>query len=343
MKSYLSFITLALLLTACGSNNNSNNIAIEGYVIDGYLGNSKVFSDQNDDGMHDSDETLTRTDNSGKYKLTLAAEDTDKPIVACFDAAAADTDADSILEERVEFCMSAPPPNKYTDKKSLHITPFSSMVRSKMLDDELSFADAKTAIAATLTELEITDFDVMGDYIAKEKTVERENDEAKKKKFKRLRDLARITAKGMQDDAKEIREDILDKDKTVIKADTDSKEQYKQLIRYKKSLRADSLQKYALKMKERYATESQSKLTKENATEIFTEVDTALETEIEEKVSADTDLAIEGKEALKDDYKKSRKFTTLKKESASRLTGKELLAEIKKKREKRKELRKKYY
>jgi hypothetical protein len=233
MQNYLRLIPLFLLATAC----SSNDITIEGHVIDGYIANATVFIDTNNNGLQDSSELSTTTDNSGRYRFNLTSEGYGKIVVACFDSSSADTDNDSVLATDVDFCMSSVDITNYTNQAVVHISPFTHLTQMQ-INSGLSYTEAKDNITASLTDLTTT-VAVTDDYVAKERFAQN----------RPLSNLARLMGKYLQNTAKDIRENSLQQNLSEITANTSSQTKFQQLYRYKSLTASKQLGDYATKIK----------------------------------------------------------------------------------------------
>jgi acid phosphatase len=137
---------VAAMLTACGGGSDGSvataPLVTSGTVIGSYFQNAKVCLDANNNGVCDTGETSTSSDNQGKYSLSGGAA----PVVA------------EILPGAIRFDPATNTSTPVTGKIVLRapkdapgtISVHSTSVVSEMEINNLSFADAKAKIAAAL-------------------------------------------------------------------------------------------------------------------------------------------------------------------------------------------------
>lgn len=146
----INFVLLSVasaLLAACGGGSGSDSY-ISGTVIDGYLSGATVCLDSNANSKCDVNEPQTVTDASGAYKLnTKGLSTTGLNIVADIPDTVKDSDDDGkTLKEagKTAYTMAS------SADQAAVITPFTTLVISKVQSEQLSFTQAKTKVFISL-------------------------------------------------------------------------------------------------------------------------------------------------------------------------------------------------
>jgi alpha-beta hydrolase superfamily lysophospholipase len=138
-----------VLLSACGGGENgSADGDLSGNVIDGYVGGAIVCIDSNANGKCDGNEPQTVTDASGAYKLnTKGLSTAGLNIVADIPDTAKDSDDDG--KTLAQAGKSAYTMVSSVDRAAF-ITPFTTLVTSKVQSEKLSFTEAKRQVMVSL-------------------------------------------------------------------------------------------------------------------------------------------------------------------------------------------------
>ena len=201
-----SGVTLAILLTSCGSEGNSagtvtpeaaaansNTVdsattrSVSGRVADGYLKGATVCVDLNASNTCDIDEPAAITGDGGVYDLNIPRGAENKAIVASIPAEAIDEDTGQPIGKALVFSAPAGKPE--------FISPITTLVHHELISNPtLSVDDAETAVKF---ELGVSDEDVslFDDFVAGSKGIQTE----RQSDFRHLHDTARVITSMMKD------------------------------------------------------------------------------------------------------------------------------------------------
>ena len=165
MKSIYKFIFFKVMifgfifsLSSCGGGGGgSSTTTFTGVAIDGNLYKAQVFLDLNDNGSYDSGEPTATTDASGSFTLTATQEQINSHLIIGLAIAGTTIDQDSPNSPLTSgMSLIAPKENPSV------VSPLTTLVTAKIAGG-LTFSAAKSEVQ---TELELTDIDVMKNYVA---------------------------------------------------------------------------------------------------------------------------------------------------------------------------------
>ena len=149
-------------LSSCGGGGGgSSTTTFTGVAIDGNLYKAQVFLDLNDNGSYDSGEPTATTDASGSFTLTATQEQINSHLIIGLAIAGTTIDQDSPNSPLTSgMSLIAPKENPSV------VSPLTTLVTAKIAGG-LTFSAAKSEVQ---TELELTDIDVMKNYVAEKIT-----------------------------------------------------------------------------------------------------------------------------------------------------------------------------
>jgi hypothetical protein len=136
-------LILAFFISSCGGGdglNNSNNL-ISGYAIDGYLKNSIVCLDINDNGKCDAGEDSTTTNENGYFSFTPTTDSTNKSILV---VGGTDIATSKIFSGTIKKVVDSS-----VDKSNVLITPITTLIHNTYKKGN-SLSDSKQTIATAL-------------------------------------------------------------------------------------------------------------------------------------------------------------------------------------------------
>jgi len=236
-----SGITLAVLVSACGSGGSSsgtnsetpltNNAidngnalgessarTISGKVADGYIKGASVCVDMNDSNTCDEGEPTAVTGDGGAYDLTLPVGAEDKAIVASIPATAIDEDTGEPIGKALVFSAPADKPE--------FVSPITTLVHHQLRSNpSLSVDDAEAAVKL---ELGVSDENIslFDDFVAGANNANAET----KDEFRYLHDTARVVTSMMKDIETQVGQAAVSKGIDVV-GDVDTQQAIRELVR----------------------------------------------------------------------------------------------------------------
>jgi hypothetical protein len=136
-------LILAFFISSCGGGdglNNSNNL-ISGYAIDGYLKNSTVCLDINDNSKCDIGEDSTTTNENGYFSFTPTTDSTNKSILV---VGGTDIATSKIFSGTIKKVVDSS-----VDKSNVLITPITTLIHNTYKKGN-SLSNARQTIATAL-------------------------------------------------------------------------------------------------------------------------------------------------------------------------------------------------
>ena len=161
MRFILILCSLIAFLTACGGGNtvsvdsSPTNVAITGFVIDGYIEGATVCLDVNENSACDTTEPTAVTDSDGKYSISYSGSTTGLHILALVPTTAKDKDdgGQTLAQAgKTAFTLQAPAPS--SSSSNTHLTPLSTMVSQEMISSGSN--DAATVETQLKAQMGIT-------------------------------------------------------------------------------------------------------------------------------------------------------------------------------------------
>lgn len=161
----LSLVLGALLFTACGSSDSSDelvnnsgslNTTIEGRVADGYLVGAKVCLDTNANGLCDIGEPSATTKEHGAYTIRGITQGDKSKYSLLAEISASTVDEDTNLAVGKEYRLSAVPNETF-------ISPISSAIKNYVFENNTTLLFANNVMATRLGLLRPSE--VSQDYI----------------------------------------------------------------------------------------------------------------------------------------------------------------------------------
>ena len=146
----ISIISLVILI-GCGGGGSSSSLSsiFSGIAIDPEIQGATVFLDTNENGIFDSGELSTTTDNLGKYSLNIPSEDIGKPIVIT-------GGIDRVTKENFVGTLSAITTSSITTQ---NITPLTTIVQMYKKENSSKTIDEVKSELATKLGINADDFD----------------------------------------------------------------------------------------------------------------------------------------------------------------------------------------
>jgi len=143
----LAFLTVPLILSACGGGGGGSVSSVSGRVVDGYIGGAIVCVDENNNWQCDPEEFPTRTFPDGSYFLPYTGSLDGKQILAEVPEGASDSDfPDEPIRRSFSLVSPAESAERTGGAAEVTLTPFTTMVSKEMMISGASVAQAAEVV-----------------------------------------------------------------------------------------------------------------------------------------------------------------------------------------------------